>query len=132
MRYLGVDYGEKRVGIAISDPLGILASPLKIIKHNNNDDIVVEELLKMVENFEVEKVIIGLPYNMNGSIGFQAERVIQFSEYLKTRTNIELIFEDERESSKQVKDIIKKIKSKSEQIDDRAAAIILQNYLDYN
>ncbi len=69
---------------------------------------------------------------MNGSVGFQAERVYQFVDSLKEHVSLPIVFEDERESSKKVKEAMKLVKSKDERIDDRAAAIILQNYLDYN
>lgn len=132
MRALGIDYGEKRVGIALSDPMQILASPFEIIKHDDNDEIVVTRIIEIIKTKSVTKIILGLPLNMNGSVGFQAERVYEFAERLKQQTNIAIIFEDERESSKKVKEAMKAIKSKDERIDDRAAAIILQNYLDYN
>lgn len=132
MRALGIDYGEKRVGIALSDPMQILASPREIIKHDENDQVVIEELLKIIKKESVSKIIVGLPLNMNGSVGFQAERVYQFVDSLKEHVSLPIIFEDERESSKKVKEAMKLVKSKDERIDDRAAAIILQNYLDYN
>lgn len=132
MRALGIDYGEKRVGIALSDPMQILASPREIIKHDDNDQVVIEELLKIIKKESVSKIIVGLPLNMNGSVGFQAERVYQFVDSLKEHVSLPIVFEDERESSKKVKEAMKLVKSKDERIDDRAAAIILQNYLDYN
>ncbi len=132
MRALGIDYGEKRVGVALSDPMQILASPREIIKHDDDDTIVIDAILKIIKKEQVSKIIVGLPLNMNGSVGFQAERVQLFVESLKLETNLPIIFEDERESSKKVKEAMKAIKSKDERIDDRAAAIILQNYLDYN
>lgn len=132
MRALGIDYGEKRVGIALSDPMQILASPLEIIKHDDNDEVVIERVVELIKQKSVTNIILGLPLNMNGSVGFQAERVQQFAENLKLHIDINIIFEDERESSKKVKEAMKAIKSKDERIDDRAAAIILQNYLDYN
>lgn len=132
MRALGIDYGEKRVGIALSDPMQILASPREIIKHDDNDEFVIEEVLKIIKKESVSKIIVGLPLNMNGSVGFQAERVHQFVDALKVQVSLPIVFEDERESSKKVKEAMKLVKSKDERIDDRAAAIILQNYLDYN
>ncbi len=132
MRALGIDYGEKRVGVAISDPMQIIASPREIIKHEDDDQIVITAILNILNTESISKIIVGLPLNMNGSVGFQAERVQQFFESLKQETNLPIIFEDERESSKKVKEAMKAIKSKDERIDDRAAAIILQNYLDYN
>ncbi len=132
MRVIGIDYGEKRVGIALSDPMQIIATAHTIIKHDDNDELVANEILALIKKNSVSKIVIGLPLNMNGSVGFQAERVQTFVEYFKQLCDLPIFFEDERESSKQVKEIMKKIKSKDERIDDKAAAIILQNYLDYN
>lgn len=132
MRTLGVDYGEARVGIAVSDPMNIIASPREIIKHNDDDKIVIARLLEIINETKSSKIIVGLPLNMNGSVGFQAERVMAFVEALKLEVEIPIIYEDERESSKKVKEAMKAIKAKDDRIDDRAAAIILQNYLDYN
>ncbi|WOO87495.1 Holliday junction resolvase RuvX [Mollicutes bacterium LVI A0039] len=132
MRALGIDYGEKRVGIAMSDPMQIIASPREIITHNNNDEIVVAAIMEILKKEQISKIIVGLPLNMNGSFGFQAERVNVFVESLKQHTDLPIFFEDERESSKKVKEAMKAIKATDDRIDDRAAAIILQNYLDYN
>lgn len=132
MRALGIDYGEKRVGLALSDPMQIIATAYDILAHDDNDEYVICELLNIIKKKSVTKIIVGLPLNMNGSKGFQAERVELFVERLKKEINLPIIFEDERESSKKVKEIMKEIKSKDERIDDRAAAVILQNYLDYN
>lgn len=132
MRVIGIDYGEKRVGIALSDPMQIIATPKTIIKHDNDDLTVINSLLEIIDKNNVGKVVVGLPLNMNGSHGFQAERVCQFVEELKNYISIPIIFEDERESSKLAKETIKTIKAKESRVDDRAAAVILQNYLDYN
>lgn len=132
MKALGIDYGEKRVGIALSDPMQILATPKGIITHDDDDQYVIEEIIKIIKKEQVSKIVLGLPLNMNGSVGFQAERVQLFASRLEEATTLKIIFEDERESSKKVKEAMKAIKSKDERIDDRAAAIILQNYLDYN
>lgn len=132
MRVLGIDYGEKRVGLALSDPMQIIATAYDILAHDDNDEYVICELLNIIKKKSVTKIVVGLPLNMNGSKGFQAERVELFVKRLKAEINIPVFFEDERESSKKVKEIMKEIKSKDVRIDDRAAAVILQNYLDYN
>ncbi len=86
MRILGIDYGEKRVGIALSDPMQIIASPREIIKHNNNDKVVIAAIEEILSKEKVAKIVVGLPLNMNGSFGFQAERVNEFVETLKEYT----------------------------------------------
>lgn len=128
-KLLGIDYGEKRIGLALSDPLKIIASPYKII---NNDQTSINFILELIKKENIEQIIIGLPLNMNGTTGFQAKIVIDFKDQLKEQVNIPIVFEDERLSSKKVKEVNKDLKVKNEYIDDKAAAIILQNYLDYN
>ncbi|MFV0246530.1 MAG: Holliday junction resolvase RuvX [Mycoplasmatales bacterium] len=128
-KLLGIDYGEKRIGLALSDPLKIIASPYKII---NNDQTSIHFILELIKKENIEQIIIGLPLNMNGTTGFQAKIVIDFKDQLKEQVNIPIVFEDERLSSKKVKEVNKDLKVKNEYIDDKAAAIILQNYLDYN
>lgn len=131
MRILGIDYGEKRVGVALSDPLGMIAQPYCVISHFNDDLKVITKLQEIILEKKVTNIVLGIPYNMNGSTGFQAERVLEFGQLLTNSCHIEIIYEDERETSKQVKQLLKTLKVKKEVIDDRAAAIILQNYLDY-
>lgn len=129
-RYLGIDYGEKRIGLAISDPLKIIAKAYEIIG-NESYEQVLAKVQEIIGNENIEKLIIGIPYNMNGSIGFQAEEVLAFSDKLKQDIEIPIIYVDERLSSKKSKEILQDMKVKTKRVDDRAAAIILQNYLDY-
>ena len=133
-RYLGIDYGEKRIGLSLSDPLKIIASDYDVILNDELDN-VLSKLKEIIEKNDVEKIILGLPYNMNGSLGFQAEIVLNFKEELE-QFNIPIILIDERESSKKAETIMKELKIKNKKIrhtsDKKAASIILQDYLDYN
>lgn len=133
-RYLGIDYGEKRIGLSLSDPLKIIASDYDVLE-NDNIKNVLNKLEKIIKEKEVEKIILGFPYNMNGTIGFQAEIVLNFKKELE-KFEIPIILVDERESSKKAESIMKELKVNNKKIrytsDKKAASIILQDYLDYN
>ena len=131
MRILAIDYGDVKIGLAMSDPLGITAQPLLTIENNKN---VFEEIKKIVQKYSVEKIIAGLPINMNGSYGSSSEKVFSFIEQLKNFVNIDIEFIDERLTTEQAEktliesDISRKKRKKN--IDKITAAIILQTYLE--
>lgn len=132
-RYLGLDIGTKRIGIAISDPLLITAQPLKTILRLPESQSV-SEIKQIVQEYNVEKIIAGLPKNMDGTLGSQAQDVTTYSELLKENINVTILFEDERLSSKDAERILleqNKIPSRNKDlIDVTSAAIILQQHLD--
>lgn len=132
-RILGIDYGSKRIGVAISDPLQILATELGIID-NLSIDQVLDDFSKIFAHYQIEKIVIGLPLNMNGSSGFQAEIVKEFAKHLE-QFDKPIIFVDERKSSEKAESIMKDLKVDVRKIrktvDKKAAGIILQDYLDY-
>ena len=133
MRTLGLDIGDKRIGVAISDAEEILASPLAIIIRED-DEKTMADIIKLVDQHKAERIVIGLPYSLNGSIGIQANKVMDFVERLSkhTRANIEIW--DERLSTVAVERLLREVGSKKAkkkaQLDDAAAAFILQGYLD--
>ena len=131
---MGIDYGEKRIGISISDPLKIIASDYSVIK-NETLDQVIEEIHKIIEDQKIERIIIGLPINMNNSEGFQSKIVREFALNLK-KFEKKIIFVDERESSKKAEQVMKELKIDKKKIrytsDAKAASVILQDYLDYS
>jgi len=133
MRTLGLDIGDKRIGVAISDAEEILASPLAIIIRED-DEKTMADIIKLVDQHKAERIVIGLPYSLNGSIGIQANKVMDFVERLSkhTRANIEIW--DERLSTVAVERLLREVGSKKAkkkaQRDDAAAAFILQGYLD--
>lgn len=88
MRSLGLDVGDKRTGVAISDPQGMLALPLTVINHEG-EDATVNDIIKLVEQHEVERIVIGLPRCLNGSLGGQAKKVTAFAERLRNVIAIE-------------------------------------------
>lgn len=133
MRSLGLDIGDKRIGVALSDPEGILASPLTII--NCSDTRAdVEAIVNIVSLYQVNQIIVGLPRSMNGSLGKQAEKVGAFAENLRSHTEVPVEFRDERLSTVSAKRLMrtaggKRTRKKAED-DAIAAALILQGYLD--
>jgi len=133
MRIMGLDIGEKRIGVALSDPIGILASPLTQINRTGNR-AAIEAILELVHQYEVEHIIAGLPYSRDGSLGPQAQKVGSFLRKLSEQLDIPVETWDERYTTmtaedKMIEAGIRKDKRKK-QIDAAAAAIILQDYLD--
>jgi putative Holliday junction resolvase len=132
-RSLGLDVGDKRIGVALSDPNGILASPFTII-NRQHEQADVETIIGIVHQQGVEQVIVGLPRSMDGSIGEQAEKVRAFTQKLRQETEIPVEFRDERLSTVSARRLMqaastKKTRKRAED-DAIAAAIILQSYLD--
>ena len=131
MRSLGLDIGDKRIGVALSDPQGILASPLTIIdcSHDRAD---IESIIAIVSQNQVGQIIVGLPLSMDGSIGKQAEKVKAFTRELCNHTEVPVEFRDERLSTVSAKRLMQTVKKtrKTRHDDAVAAALILQSYLD--
>ena len=87
MRILGIDYGEARVGVAITDSLGITAQGLETIQRNGSDKIVLRRLDEIFENYEVDTIVVGMPLNMNGTVSERAKITEQFVHKLKCKYN---------------------------------------------
>lgn len=134
MRYLGLDLGSKRLGVSISDPNGIIASTYKVIEHNEEYDRLVKEIEKIVIDEKIEKIALGLPKNMNNTIGPKGELSYKFKEMLEENIDREVILVDERLTTKEATDILIKgntsRKKRKKVVDGLAATIILQSYLD--
>tara|TARA_B100000902_G_C27140151_1_gene828187 strand:+ start:292 stop:705 length:414 start_codon:yes stop_codon:yes gene_type:complete len=133
-RCIGIDLGSKRVGLAISDKMNMIASPYKTLTFKNEQDLL-DQLRLIIVDFKVKSIVLGLPLNMNGEDSTQTKKVREFKSVLSI-FNLPIIFEDERLSSVSAKRslVMQDIKTghnKSE-IDKRAAAIILQQFLDKN
>jgi putative Holliday junction resolvase len=134
LRSLGLDVGDRRIGIAISDPLGMLARPLSVLERSD-DAADVAIILKLVKEQEVAMIIVGLPLSMDGSAGFQAEKVQQFAEKIKAAAAPPLEYRDERLTTVAAKNILEASGKKRERFvkkgayDAAAAAVILQEYL---
>jgi putative Holliday junction resolvase len=134
MRYLGLDLGSKTLGMALSDKTGLIASSLKIVRHNEEYDKLINEVVDVVNEYQVEAIVLGLPKNMNNSIGFKGELSIEFKEKLEKVLSIPIILEDERLTTKEAENILisndTSRKKRKKVIDSMAASIILQSYLD--
>jgi len=134
MRSLGLDLGDRRTGVAISDPLGILASPLTVIEHKN-DATDIDMIMEMVHKYQVEIIIVGMPRSMDGTTGIQAEKVRVFTDKLKQRSPVPVEFRDERLTTVTAKRMLEEAgsrrsgKKKKIEYDAAAAAVILQSHL---
>jgi len=131
-RILGIDYGERRIGLAISDPLGIIAQTLPTLDTKKVKD-VFDEIKKIVEEKDVGKIVLGFPRNMDGTTGERGEKVKEFANKLKEKIGKEIDFWDERltsvESLKLLREEKRKIKREKKIVDQISAVLILQGYL---
>lgn len=128
---MGIDFGEVRIGIALSDPLQIISQPYRVIP---NDDDTISEIKKIIKSEEVRKIILGLPLNLDGEDTKKTLEVREFSEVLKSNVDIPVIFWDERyttvEANEQLKHMGYGIAESRKVIDKVAASIILKNYME--
>lgn len=132
MNYLGIDYGEKRIGLSFGDSLG-LAVPIGAAVEKTEDERL-EHIRQVVEQRNIGKLVVGMPFNMDGSTGFKAREVEAFIVRLKACLSLPVDTMDERLTSHQVEEQLKdrgrKVDRRSGEIDSRAASLILQDYLD--
>jgi putative Holliday junction resolvase len=131
-RILAIDWGERRMGMAISDPLGITAQGLPTIDTKKTKDVF--SLIKnLIEDRQVDKVVVGLPKNMDGSVGFKGREVERFIRKLAQKIKVEIVSWDERlttvSSLRSMREMGTKQKEKKT-VDRISATLILQNYLD--
>jgi len=130
---LGLDIGDKRIGVALSDAEGILASPFTIISRRD-ETTDIETIINIISRYQVKQVIVGLPRSMDGSIGKQAEKVKAFTQKLCQHIEVPLEFRDERLSTISAKRLMQAVSTKKTKekvrYDAIAAALILQGYLD--
>jgi putative Holliday junction resolvase len=135
MRILGIDYGKKRVGLAISSPVGFIAQGLPTIERIDGKDYL-EDLADVIKEKEVDEIVVGLPKNMNGSIGEKAEEVLELVETLKSKFNLPVHTFDERlttvRAHRAMTGAKMSKKRKKKRVDMIAAQFILQAYLDQN
>ena len=134
MRILGIDYGDARVGLAITDSLKITAQGLETVEFKGNDKILLRKLDEIFEKYEVETIVVGMPYNMNGSSSFRVEATEKFIHKLKCKYNkMNIVTIDERlttvEAHRTMNDLgINKSKKKM-LVDTISAVYILEKYL---
>ena len=132
-RVLAVDLGEKNVGLAISDQLGWTAQGLPNLNYQNNQQAIAE-IARLTKEYDVVEVVVGMPVNMNGSLGKQARRASKFAEELGTRLKLPVRIWDERLTTMQAQRLLLQAslsrKKRRSKIDRLAAQLILQSYLD--
>ncbi len=133
MRILGIDYGDSRVGVAVSDAMGWTAQGIRTIQ-NKSSKTLLEELEKIIAEYKPDKAVIGLPKNMDGSVGFRGEATYKFAEKFKSIYSGEIIFWDERLSTVSATRVLNETntrgKNRKKVLDTVAACFILQSYLD--
>ena len=135
MRFIGLDLGTKTLGVSISDKLGLIASFYKTIEFESEQyNTLIEPLKSIIDEYKIDKIVLGFPKNMNNSIGFAGERSLNFKKILEDNFNKEVILEDERLSSVEANNIMIQgdlsRKKRKKKVDALAATIILQRYLD--
>ena len=136
MRVIGLDYGTKTVGVAISDELLITAQPLLTIERERANKLrkTVAKIEELISEYNVEEIVLGYPKNMNNTLGERAAATDEFREMLERRTGLPVILVDERLTTIEADRILEETgvvaSGRKEYIDKMAAAIILQNYLD--
>jgi len=133
MRILAIDYGSKRVGLALSDPTGTLARPLPFVPAQA-DAKLAREIAALAEKEQVELMLLGLPRHMNGSLGEAAAKVQAFAAILGQVTTVHIKLIDERlstvQASRQLQEAGKNTRAQRGKIDSEAACVLLQGYLD--
>ncbi len=134
-RILGLDVGDKTIGVAVSDLLGITAQGITTIRRESNKQSY-EDVKKYIDEYDITKVVVGLPKNMNGTLGEQSEKVVKFATKLKNKYDVEIIYIDERLTTVSAERILIEgdvsRANRKKVIDKVAATYILQFYLDSN
>lgn len=136
-RILGLDFGSKTVGVAVSDGLGITAQGVEIIRRTSENKLrqTCARIEALIEEYQVGKIILGFPKNMNNTIGDRAEKSLAFKEMLERRTGLEVVMWDERlttvEANRTLMESGVRRENRKDYVDKLAAVYILQGYLDY-
>ncbi|MCI0438942.1 MAG: Holliday junction resolvase RuvX [Chloroflexi bacterium] len=130
---MALDVGDRRIGVALSDPLGVLATPLTTIQVRD-DDSSIAEVLRLARENDVSEIVVGLPLSLSGRMGQQAKRAAYIARLLSERAEIPVRTVDERHSSAEAERLLRQSgirpSENKARIDSAAAAIILQSYLD--
>lgn len=134
MRKLGIDYGDRRIGFAITDPLNITVQGLKTFSYNGNDKHVLAEIDNILKEYEIDTIVLGMPFNMDGTSGFRVEKTQAFLHKLKCKyNNIKIETIDERLTTvlahKTMNDLGVKKDKKKGLVDTISAIYILEDYL---
>jgi len=136
MRIMGLDYGSKTVGVAISDALCLTAQGKEIVRRKSENKLrqTLARLEELIAEYEVSEIVLGFPKNMNNTIGDRAEKSLEFQEMLKRRTGLPVVMWDERlttvEAHRTLMEVGVRRENRSKYVDEIAAVFILQSYLD--
>ena len=135
MRYLGLDLGTRTLGLSLSDTTFTIASTLKTIRYNENDyEFLLKELEDIIKEYNVSKLVLGYPKNMNNTIGERCETTLKFKDMLDSKFNLPVILQDERRTTIEATNYMLQAdisrKKRKQKVDALAANIILQTYLD--
>ena len=136
MRILGLDFGSKTVGVAVSDPLGITAQGVEIIRRNDENKLrqTLARIEAIVQEYQVEQIVLGLPKMMNDSLGERVDKTMEFKEHVSRRTGLPVILWDERlttvAADKAMMEAGIRRENRKDYVDMIAAQLILQGYLD--
>jgi len=135
MRIMGLDFGSKTVGVALSDPLGITAQGLEIVRRESENKLrrTLARIEALIEEYQVEKIVLGLPLNMNDTAGERVAKTEEFANMLRRRTGLEIVMWDERLTTVEAHEIMMEAGIRREDrhkyVDKIAATLILQGYL---
>ena len=136
MRVMGLDYGSKTIGVAISDPLGLTAQGIEIIRREEENKLrkSLRRIEELIKEYQVEEIVLGFPKNMNNTIGERTEKSLQLKETLERRCKLPVIMWDERlttvEANRTLMESKVRRENRSKYVDMIAAVFILQGYLD--
>ena len=136
MRVLGLDYGSKTVGVAVSDPMGLTAQGVETIwrKQENKLRQTLARIEELVSEYQVERIVLGYPKNMNNTVGERALKSLEFKEKLERRTGLPVVMWDERlttvEAERTLMETGVRRENRKQYLDELAAIFILQGYLD--
>jgi len=137
MRIMGLDYGSVTVGVAISDPLLITAQGIEVIRRKQENKLrqTYARIEALIEEYGVERIVVGFPKHLNNTVGVRAELANEFAENVRRRTGLEVVMWDERLTTVAAHRVLDEAelnyKKKAEVVDMLAAVLILQGYLDY-
>ena len=137
MRIMGLDFGSKTVGVAVSDPTGLIATGLEIVRREREDKLrqTLARIEALIVEYEVQKIVLGYPKNMNDTLGERVEKTLAFKEMLERRTGLEVTLWDERLTTVEADAVMTEAgirrEDRKKYVDKIAAAFFLQGYLDY-
>lgn len=135
LRILGIDYGDARTGVAVSDELGLMAHGVETVFEKNPRE-VARRIEELAQELNVQRIVVGLPKNMNNSIGARAERTLEFVKVLEGRTKLSVVLWDERLTTVSAANALNVVNARGDKrkkiIDTVAAVHLLQAYIDYN